>query len=98
MASWAILRKENVADSHSLVDEITYKKASEATDLATQSAILGPFFRTDHPIRQKGDTISFNTPDDAQVVYMYGQVLDAKTKKPLANASIDVWEASTNGE
>lgn len=80
------------------MDEITYKKASEATDLATQSAILGPFFRTDHPIRQKGDTISFNTPDDAQVVYMYGQVLDAKTKKPLANASIDVWEASTNGE
>lgn len=79
------------------MDEITYKKASEATDVATQSAILGPFFRHDHPIREKGATISFNTPKDATVVYMYGKVMDAKTKKPLANATIDVWEASTNG-
>ena len=23
--------------------------------------------------------------------------IDAKTKKPLANASVDVWQASTNG-
>lgn len=83
---------------HRLVDEITYKKASEASDFATQSAILGPFFRQDHPVRAKGDTITFNTPDDATVVYMHGTVTDAKTKKPLANASIDVWQASTNGE
>jgi hypothetical protein len=50
-----------------LVDEITYVKAAEATDVATQSAILGPFFREDHPVRQKGDSISFNTPKDAEV-------------------------------
>lgn len=81
-----------------LVDEITYKKASEATNVATQSAILGPFFRHDHPVREKGATISFDTPKDAEVVYMYGQVLDAKTQKPLVGATIDVWEASTNGE
>ncbi|KIW57629.1 hypothetical protein, variant [Exophiala xenobiotica] len=87
----------DVVGLESLVDEITYKKASEAADMATQSAILGPFFRHDHPIREKGATISFNTPEDATPVYMYGQVMDAKTKKPLANATIDVWEASTNG-
>lgn len=81
-----------------LVDEITYKRASEATDLATQSAILGPFFRANDPIREKGSTITFNTPKDAQVAYMYGTVVDAKTKKPLVGASVDVWEASTNGE
>ena len=28
---------------------------------------------------------------------MYGQILDAVNKKPLANVSVDVWEASTNG-
>lgn len=28
---------------------------------------------------------------------MYGRVIDAVTKKPLANATIDVWQASTNG-
>ncbi|RVX72279.1 hypothetical protein B0A52_04483 [Exophiala mesophila] len=87
----------DVVGLESLVDEITYKKASEAANLATQSAILGPFFRHDHPIREKGDSISFNTPSDGVPVYMYGQVLDSVTKKPLANATIDVWEASTNG-
>ncbi|EXJ93936.1 hypothetical protein A1O1_02329 [Capronia coronata CBS 617.96] len=87
----------DVVGLESLVDEITYKKASEAMDVATQSAILGPFYRTDHPIRKNGTTISFNTPEDAEVVFMYGQVMDAFTKKPLANAAIDVWEASTNG-
>jgi catechol 1,2-dioxygenase len=48
-------------------------------------------------VRENGTTISFNTPEDADVVYMHGQVMDALTKKPLANAAIDVWEASTNG-
>jgi catechol 1,2-dioxygenase len=85
------------ADHGSLVDEITYKKASEATDLATQSAILGPFFQTDHKIRKKGESVIEKMPKDAQVAYVYGQVVDATTKKPVVNASIDIWEASTNG-
>lgn len=80
-----------------LVDEITYKKAAEAADFATQSAILGPFFRHDHPYREKGESVIITKPDDAKVAYMHGVVRDAKTKKPLANASIDVWQASTNG-
>lgn len=50
-----------------LVDEITYKKAAAAKDVATQSAILGPFFRTDDPVRARGSTISFNTPKEAEV-------------------------------
>ncbi|EXJ76169.1 uncharacterized protein A1O5_00677 [Cladophialophora psammophila CBS 110553] len=87
----------DVVGLETLVDEITYKKAAEAADLATQSAILGPFFQTDHTIRKKGESISTNTPEDAEVVYLYGRVVDATTKKPLANASVDVWEASTNG-
>ena len=80
------------------MDEITYKKASEAADAATQSAILGPFFLKDVPLRPKGGTITFNTPDDGEVVYMYGKVVDAVSGKALAGASIQVWEASTNGE
>lgn len=88
----------NIADENiRLVDEITYKLAADAKDAHTQSAILGPFFRHDTPMRQKGDTISFDTPKDGQLTYMYGTVLDASTKKPIANAEIDVWEASTNG-
>ena len=87
----------DVIGLESLVDEITYKKASEAADTATRTAILGPFFRHDAPVRKKGETIIFDTPEDGQVVYMYGTVTDAKTKGPLANATVDVWEASTNG-
>jgi catechol 1,2-dioxygenase len=34
----------------------------------------------------------------AQTVYMHGKVLDAMTKQPIANVSIDVWQASTNGK
>jgi catechol 1,2-dioxygenase len=79
-----------------LVDEIAYKKAAEATDAATQSAILGPFWRHDTPARKKNDTITFHTPKDGQVVYMHGRVLCSKTKKPLPDASVDVWQASTN--
>lgn len=86
------------ADECRLVDEITYKKASEATDLETQSAILGPFFQIDHKIRKKDESVVDKLPEDAEVAYLYGQVVDATTKKPIANASVDMWEASTNGE
>jgi protocatechuate 3,4-dioxygenase beta subunit len=29
---------------------------------------------------------------------MHGRILDATTQQPLANVSIDVWQASTNGQ
>jgi catechol 1,2-dioxygenase len=87
----------DVVGLESLVDEITYKKASEAGDLTTQSAILGPFFRHDHPIRERDGSIFLTKAKDAEDVYMHGRVVDAKTGKPLAGATIDVWMASTNG-
>lgn len=80
-----------------LVDEITYKKACEAADTATQSAILGPFFQNDNPTLEKGASIYRTKAEKAEVVYMYGRVVDNKTGKPLANATIDIWQASTNG-
>ena len=80
-----------------LVDEITYKLAADAKDSHTQSAILGPFFRADHPVRQNGDSITSDTPEDGEVAYMHGRVVDSETGEPLAGAEIDVWQASTNG-
>ena len=65
--------------------------------MATQSAILGPFFRHDHPIREKGASIHITKGEGAEDAYMYGRVLDAKTGKPLVGATVDVWQASTNG-
>lgn len=90
--------EKRLTEPGSLVDEITYKLAADANDTHTQSAILGPFFRTDAPLREKGSTITFDTPKDGEVAYMYGTVTSSDTGEPLANAEIDVWQASTNGE
>ena len=65
--------------------------------MATQSAILGPFFRHDHPIREKGASIHMTKGEGAEDAYMYGRVLDAKTGQALVGATVDVWQASTNG-
>lgn len=46
----------------------------------------------------KNESSIIQTPvDDGEVVYMHGTVIDHKTKKPIANASVDAWQASTNG-
>ncbi|KAM0460031.1 hypothetical protein ACHAO4_002160 [Trichoderma viride] len=87
----------DVIGLESLVDDITYREASKADKPPTSSAILGPFWRADAPIRENGTPITFNTPKDAIVAYMHGQVTSAETGKPLANATVDVWQASTNG-
>ncbi|KAF3056863.1 Catechol 1,2-dioxygenase [Trichoderma lentiforme] len=87
----------DVIGLESLVDDITYREASKTDKPPTSSAILGPFWRADAPIRENGTTITFNTPKDGLVAYMHGQVTDAETGKPLPNTSVDVWQASTNG-
>ncbi|KAM0715802.1 hypothetical protein Q7P37_008316 [Cladosporium fusiforme] len=85
----------------SLVDDITFSAAAKQNggglDAPTASAILGPFWRNDHPVRPNGSTISFDTPADAQVVFMHGRVRDAASGKPIVGATVDIWQASTNG-
>jgi catechol 1,2-dioxygenase len=71
--------------------------AAETTDSATASAILGPFFRHDAPILENDATIVHNVPSDGEMTYMHGDVVDMVTKKPVVDAWIDVWQASTNG-
>lgn len=91
--------KWNTANAgwYRLVDEITFKLAAETNDAATASAILGPFFRHDAPILENESTIVQDVPSDGQIVYMHGIATDLVTKKPVAGAWIDVWQASTNG-
>lgn len=79
-----------------LVDEITYKVAAEA-DAPTATAILGPFFRADTVVRENGDNIVVTGVDDGEMVFMQGQVVDYKTKKPIPGTTVEVWQASTNG-
>lgn len=81
----------------SLVDEITYKLADDAADAPTATAILGPFWRKDAPIRQMGDTIVSGFEDSPDHALLQGRVLDFTTGKPIANAELDVWETAPNG-
>ncbi|KAK3182569.1 hypothetical protein K4F52_006210 [Lecanicillium sp. MT-2017a] len=87
----------DVIGLESLVDDITFRAATKSDKPPTASAILGPFWRADAPVRENGSSVSFNTPADGQLAFMYGQVTCAETGKPLANATVDIWQASTNG-
>ncbi|KAI1845952.1 hypothetical protein JX265_011152 [Neoarthrinium moseri] len=87
----------DVIGLESLVDDITYQEATKSGGSATASAILGPFWRHDTPTRENGTTITFDTPKDGQVAFLHGRVTSADTGKPLANASVEAWQASTNG-
>jgi catechol 1,2-dioxygenase len=78
-----------------LVDEITYKVVSDS-DAPTATAILGPFFRADTLARKNGDSLVTGV-DDGEMTFMHGQVVDFTTKKPIAGATVEVWQASTNG-
>ncbi|KAB8278290.1 Intradiol ring-cleavage dioxygenase [Aspergillus minisclerotigenes] len=87
----------DVIGLESLVDEITFTLAGEAKDAPTATAILGPFFRAGTPWRQNGEDIVKTKPANGEMVFMHGQVLDSTSKKPLVEATVEVWLASTNG-
>ncbi|KAL1896836.1 hypothetical protein Sste5346_004470 [Sporothrix stenoceras] len=87
----------DVIGLESLVDSITYAEAVKSNQPLTASAILGPFWRSDTPTRPNGTTMTFDTPADGIVAFMYGQVTSAETGKPIAGAVVDAWECSTNG-
>ncbi|KAI4154883.1 MAG: hypothetical protein LQ340_001361 [Diploschistes diacapsis] len=87
---------QDVIGVESLVDEITYKLATQAKDTPTATAVLGPFWRKNAPRRENGTSIVHGV-DDGEVVFLHGRVLDVNTKKPVPGALMDVWQASTNG-
>lgn len=80
------------------MDQITHQQAQASSAGATPSAILGPFWRSDTPVRPFGSSIVLALPDGAELTYLYGTVTDARSGKPIENALVDIWEASTNGK
>ncbi|KAI1369172.1 Intradiol ring-cleavage dioxygenase [Xylaria arbuscula] len=97
----------------SLVDEITSKLQlrtnSNNSRNATPSAVLGPFYRADAPILANGSSIisplllARGSPwyKTAQplLAHISGRVLSASSssRRPIANAVVDVWMAGFNG-
>lgn len=86
----------DVIGLESLVDEITYKLATDATDAPTSTAILGPFWRANAPIRKMGESIVHNIFDGDHTL-MHGTITDYLTGEPIEGAELDVWHTAPNG-
>jgi catechol 1,2-dioxygenase len=57
---------------------------------------IGPFYRTDAPWRERGASIaSDDTPGTR--VDITGRIYDLETGRGIAGATLDVWQAATNG-
>lgn len=61
---------------------------------ATESTVLGPFYRPGAPARAMGEPIG--RPEDGDPALIRGTVTDL-TGRPLAGATLDVWQAAANG-
>lgn len=88
----------DVLGLESLVDEITYKLASDAADEPTATAILGPFYRHNAPKLSMGSCIvseQINKTGDR--TWMHGVVTDYRTGEPLEGVEVDVWHTAPNG-
>jgi catechol 1,2-dioxygenase len=81
----------------SLVDEITYKLASDAKDEPTATAILGPFWRKDAPLKEMGESIVAGFDPEGDRTWMHGVVTDFRTGEPIEGAVLDVWHTAPNG-
>jgi hypothetical protein len=82
----------------SLVDEITYKLASDATDEPTATAILGPFYRSNAPhLPMDSCIVSREINEQGDRTWMHGIVTDFQTAQPIEGAVMDVWHTAPNG-
>ncbi len=61
---------------------------------ATESTVLGPFYLPGAPRRELGAAIG--RPQDGEPALIRGQVTDTDGK-PLAGATLDVWQCASNG-
>lgn len=73
-----------------LVDAINHRAPSGATE----STILGPFHVADAPRRAMGETICLD--GKGEPLHVSGRVLGADGR-PLAGATLDVWQANAEG-
>jgi catechol 1,2-dioxygenase len=75
-----------------LVETINHVRPQSAVGFT----LVGPFYRANAPMRRRGESIaSADTKGDR--VRITGRVSDLTTDAPVAGATLDVWQAATNG-
>ena len=62
----------------------------------TMSALLGPFYRGEAPTYDYGQSIAIDPDEEGAPLTMQGRVLTVDDK-PIAGATLDVWQASPRG-
>ncbi|AKJ08520.1 6-chlorohydroxyquinol-1,2-dioxygenase [Streptomyces incarnatus] len=67
---------------------------NRSLELATESTVLGPFHMVESPPRKPGDLIALDGKGEQCLVT--GRVTDEKGE-PIANATVDVWQANAEG-
>ena len=82
----------DVVGLESLVDAISH----QARERATESTVLGPFFRAGAPVMASGASIARRGKEDGPPVLLYGRVTDT-AGVPIAGAWIDVWQTGPEG-
>lgn len=75
-----------------LIETLNHDKPGQPVGFA----LVGPFFRANAPLRQRGAAdVSDDTPGTR--VRISGRVFDFKTKAPIEGAILDTWQAATDG-
>jgi catechol 1,2-dioxygenase len=75
-----------------LIEVIGHERSQSAVGFA----LVGPFYRANPPLRQRGESVvSADTVGDR--VRITGKVYDLVSGKPVVGAALDVWQAATNG-
>lgn len=77
---------------------MAHSVASESGEIPTSSAILGPFWSPNAPWRDLGDSIIMSPAPGGLVTLAHGRVTNSLTGKGIANAVVDIWQASSNGK
>ncbi|HTU89392.1 MAG TPA: dioxygenase [Gemmataceae bacterium] len=75
-----------------LIELIGHERASSAVGYA----LVGPFYRANAPLRQRGESI-VRDETAGKRVRITGRVYDLGNGAALAGAELDVWQAATNG-
>src|SRR4051794_5664080 len=65
-----------------------------ATEIGTESSLLGPFYQQNAPHYELGDSIAVNAKGPE--IQLYGRVTDLQGK-PIPGAVIQVWQTDSEG-
>lgn len=75
-----------------LIDAVNHQRPPTAVGYA----LVGPFYRANAPWRKRGASIVSDDTEGNQV-RISGRVCDLTTRAPIRGATLDVWQAATNG-